>query len=241
MNEKQKRLQERLFKAAEEVLNRQQYVSPIDVFVGMSLLQPIHVEDWRKGRIPYLERVIQVNLHKITFCMKSFHAWAKEKGLQPSLTAYLSRTRGPRKDLRFSVSGDPKIEQSYQTHYMSPALAENKRKKLQEKLDSPPDLVVFRIVQNSQCSQCKKELHKGSFLFMEAGQPLCLHCADLSELEYLPRGNAKLTRRVAKDSSKSAVVVEFSRSRKRYERQGILVEKESLKRVHQELMIEDGE
>jgi hypothetical protein len=74
---------------------------------------------------------------------------------------------------------------------------------------------------------------------MEAGQPLCLCCANLSELEYLPRGNAKLTRRVKKDSIKSTVVVEFSRSRKRYERQGILVEKESLRKARQELMIED--
>jgi len=87
----------------------------------------------------------------------------------------------------------------------------------------------------------EKELHKGSFLFMEAGQPLCLCCANLSELEYLPRGNAKLTRRVKKDSIKSTVVVEFSRSRKRYERQGILVEKESLRKARQELMIEDDD
>lgn len=61
----------------------------------------------------------------------------------------------------------------------------------------------------------------------------------MSKLEYLPRGNAKLTRLVKKDSIKSTVVVEFSRSRKRYERQGILVEKESLKKAQQELMIED--
>ena len=74
---------------------------------------------------------------------------------------------------------------------------------------------------------------------MEAGHPLCLSCANLSELEYLPRGNAKLTRRVKKDSIKFTVVVEFSRSRKRYERQGLLVEKEPLRRAREELMIED--
>ncbi len=108
---------------------------------------------------------------------------------------------GQKRELRFSVSGNPEIEQSYRTHYISPVLSEIKQKKLQEKLDKPPELVVFRTVQDSQCSQCKKELHKGSFLFMEAGQPLCLCCANLSELEYLPRGNAKLTRRVKKEAS----------------------------------------
>lgn len=61
----------------------------------------------------------------------------------------------------------------------------------------------------------------------------------MSELEYLPRGNAKLTRRVKKDSIQSTVVVEFSRSRKRYERQGILVDKDSLKKARLELIIEN--
>ena len=59
------------FQIAETVLYRQQYVSPIDVFVGMGWLQPVHVQEWRKGKIPYLEKVIQCNLGKISFTMKS--------------------------------------------------------------------------------------------------------------------------------------------------------------------------
>jgi len=46
---------------------------------------------------------------------------------------------------------------------------------------------------------------------------------------------------VTKNSAKLAVVVEFSKTRKRYERQGILVEKEILKRAEQELIIDDYE
>ena len=61
------RLKQRALQAAEEALYKQQYVSPIDLFIGMKLLQPVHVEDWKKGRIPYLERVIQGSLGKITF------------------------------------------------------------------------------------------------------------------------------------------------------------------------------
>lgn len=241
MNDNQKRLKQRALQAAEEALYKKQYVSPIDVFVGMKWLQPVHVEDWRKGRIPYLERVIQGNLNKISFCMKCFRAWAKEKGLKPSPSVYLARTNGPKRELRFSVSGDPQIEDSYRTHYISPILSEIKQKKIQEKLDKPPELVVFHTITDSQCSQCKKELVRGSFLYLEAGQPLCLCCANLSDLEYLPRGNAKLTRRVKKDSAKSIVVVRFSRARKRYERQGILVEKEALRKSREELMIEDDD
>ena len=82
------------------------------------------------------------------------------------------------------------------------------------------DLVVFSILRDSKCIECGEELWKGSFLFMENGRPLCLRCADLDHLVYLPRGDNALTRRAKKNSVLSAVVVRFSRARGRYERQG---------------------
>jgi hypothetical protein len=65
-------------------------------------------------------------------------------------------------------------------------------------------------------------------LFMEGDGPLCLECADPSQLVFLHAGDAALTRRAKKASGLAAVVVRFSRSRGRYERQGILVEEEAL-------------
>lgn len=232
-------MKQRALQAAEEALHKNQYVSPIDFLIGMKLLQPVHVEEWRRGKIPYLEQVIQGSIGKITFCMEFLCAWAKEKGLKPSPTIYLAKSSGPKRELKVSASGDPEIEQFYRTHYVSPALSEIKQKKLQEKLEKPPELVVFQIVQDTQCSQCNKKLHKGNLLFMEADQPLCLHCAHLDELEYLPSGNALLTRRAKKGSTKSIVVVRFSRTHNRYERQGILVDKESLRKAQAELMIDE--
>ncbi len=93
------------------------------------------------------------------------------------------------------------------------------------------DLVVFDIVRDSECAECRKELLAHDFLFMEDGRPLCLTCADLDHLAYLPRGDTALTRRARKYSSLSAVVVRFSRTRKRYERQGVLVEEAALERA----------
>jgi hypothetical protein len=97
--------------------------------------------------------------------------------------------------LRFSKSGDPGIERAYRTHYVSPELPEKKQEKLREKLSKAPELVVFDIYKESKCSECGAELAKGSFLVMEAERPLCLECADLDHLIYLPRGDATLTRR----------------------------------------------
>jgi len=96
------------------------------------------------------------------------------------------------------------------------------------------DLVVFEILRDSKCTGCGKALWKGEFLFLDGEQALCLSCADFDHLEYLPRGDAALTRRAKKYSGLSAVVVRFSRSRGRYERQGILVEVSALERAEEE-------
>jgi len=96
------------------------------------------------------------------------------------------------------------------------------------------DLVVFDIVRDSECAECQKELLAHDFLFMEDGRPLCLTCADLDHLVYLPRGDTALTRRSRKYSSLSAVVLRFSRARKRYERQGVLIEEAALERAAEE-------
>jgi hypothetical protein len=63
---------------------------------------------------------------------------------------------------------------------------------------------------------------------MDDAGPLCLGCADLDHLVFLPAGDAALTRRSTKASSLSAAVVRWSRTRRRYERQGVLVEEQAL-------------
>lgn len=71
---------------------------------------------------------------------------------------------------------------------------------------------------------------------MESDRPLCLSCADLAHLVFLGRGNAALTRRATRYSTLHAVVVRFSRSRNRYERQGVLVEAGALTQAEHECL-----
>ena len=101
------------------------------------------------------------------------------------------------------------------------------------------DIVVFSILKPSACAECGAELWKGSFLRMEKEKPLCLECADLDHLVFLLRGDVALTRRSRKYSILSAVVVRFSRSRKRYERQGLLVESGALERAQEECLSDE--
>jgi hypothetical protein len=234
MVKKREELEARVVRAAEAALGRQQYVSAIDVLCGMGLLQPTHVDQWRKNRIDFLERVIQGNLGKISSSMQMFHRWAQQKGLKPSETAYMRSTRSGKMPLQFSKSGDPGIEKRYRTHYLSPVMKERKQQQLQEKLGRAPEPVVFQILRDSQCSECGTNLDQGSFLLMEAELPLCLSCAALGDLEFLPSGDAAMTRRATKYSDRVAVVVRFSRSRGRYERQGILVEIAGLEKAERE-------
>jgi hypothetical protein len=234
-------LKQRVVRAAETALDHHQYVSAIDVLTGTGLLAPTHVESWRKGQIDFLEQAIQANPEKISRSMVMFRQWAAEKGLKPSETHYVRRTRAGTADLQFSRSGDPAIEKNYRTHYVSSSLSERKQERLTEKLSSPAPPVVFEILRDSACSECGAELAQGSFLLMEAGQPLCLPCARLDDLEFLPAGDAALTRRSSRYSERTAVVVRFSRSRGRYERQGVLVEKSALEKAEQECFEDAGE
>jgi hypothetical protein len=98
------------------------------------------------------------------------------------------------------------------------------------------DIVVFMVRRDSECAECKQELWKGRFIRLMDGKALCLECADLDHLEYLPRGDAAVTRRAGKYSPLRAVVVRWSRTRNRYERQGTLVAREAIERAEQECL-----
>jgi hypothetical protein len=233
MSRKNRRpLADRVTEAAEASLAAQHYVSPIDVLVRMGWLDPGSAKRWRLGQVPYLEDVIQSNLPRISEAMKLFRSWAASKGLFPSETHYVARTPG-RQTLRFSKSGDPTIERLYRTHWVSNALSEKKRERLAEKASKAPELVVVQPLNSDwTCHRCGGT---GGLLIMENSGPACLGCMGLDDLEFLPAGDALLTRRVKAKSAKSAVVVRFSRTRKRYERQGLLVDPLALAEVQRTL------
>jgi len=97
------------------------------------------------------------------------------------------------------------------------------------------DLKVFISSRESKCDECKEELgQKALITLTEEKGALCLSCADLDHLIFLPSGDAALTRRSRKHSTLSAVVLKWSKARKRYERQGLLVEEVALKQAENE-------
>ncbi|MFC8171634.1 DUF2293 domain-containing protein [Streptomyces sp. NPDC057242] len=86
--------------------------------------------------------------------------------------------------------------------------------------------VVVEPLKRRRCSEC----HRGPLerMILEFNAPVCLDCADLGHLVFLPRGDTALTRRAREGSTLWAVVVRHNRRRTRYERRGLLVEEAAL-------------
>lgn len=99
------------------------------------------------------------------------------------------------------------------------------------------DIKVFICLQDSTCSECGKNLARNELITLDSNKKnICLSCADLQHLIFLPSGDAALSRRARKYSTLSAVVFKLNRSRKVYERQGLLVESNGLELAEKECL-----
>jgi hypothetical protein len=164
--------------------------------------------------------------------MALLRSWAAARELPPTEAQYAARTP-QRPALRFTRSGDADVELQFRTHWLSSALSEKQRERLEDKAKRPPELVVIQPLNDDwQCHRCGAT---GSLLIMESPGPACLECAGLDDLEFLASGDALLTRRAKAKSARHAVVVRFSRTRRRYERQGWMVEPQALRDARREI------
>jgi hypothetical protein len=66
------------------------------------------MEDWRFGRVPYLEMVIHGNLTRLSRLLRILRFHAHDLNLVPSVTAYMRWGKGPKQRLRFTKTGDKK-------------------------------------------------------------------------------------------------------------------------------------
>jgi hypothetical protein len=224
-------LDRRVVTAAEEALARQKFVTVVDVCIALGWLTSRHVDSWRQGRIPDLESVLPVQGEKLAQVPAYLQRWAEANALEPVETDYVAATRD-RRHLRFTSASDPAAERAWRTHWVSPDLSAPQR----ERIAAPPDLVVVQPVKDWSCAECGGT---GDLLIMDSNAPLCLTCADLDHLVFLPAGDAALTRRAKKASRLSAVVVRWNRSRKRYQRQGILIEEPALEQAEQQCLADE--
>ena len=100
---------------------------------------------------------------------------------------------------------------------------------------TPPK--VFITSRESVCDECGEELGRKAWIMLAGDRgALCLACADLDHLVFLPAGDTAVTRRARKHSTLAAVVLKWSQTRKRYERQGLLVADQALEQAEKECL-----
>lgn len=109
----------RIAKAVSAILAEGMVIAPVDVLVRMNLLAPGRLEEWRMGRVPYLEKVIDCNLTRLGRLLRILRMHAHDLKLVPS-TPYVLWDKGPKRRLRFSKMGEPPIEEAYARHYVWP-------------------------------------------------------------------------------------------------------------------------
>jgi hypothetical protein len=93
----------RIERVVAEQLAKGNVVAPVAVLIGMGLLRPGHLADWRQGRVAYLEHVINCNLSRLSRLLRILRFHAHDLNLKPSRTVYKRH-------------GDPNLEAAYATH-----------------------------------------------------------------------------------------------------------------------------
>jgi hypothetical protein len=119
-------LQKKVRSAMYTLIKEKGVASPAEVLISVGVLSKEDYENWRFGRVDYLERVCKVNLGKLATISREIRAYAKKANLKASWTDYrqwgVKKKHGhkPQKPrLRFSKSGDEQIERFYATHYVN--------------------------------------------------------------------------------------------------------------------------
>jgi len=135
MNDNDKALQNRVYSAMYNLIKDKGVAAPVDVLLSLSVLSKSDYENWRVGRVDFLERVCKVNLRKLSFINHEIRAYAARHNLKPSWTDYRKWGKGENTRLRFSKSGEDNIERQYATHYVSQTKVDEAKKR-KEKIKS---------------------------------------------------------------------------------------------------------
>lgn len=101
-----------------ELLAEGECVRPLDVLVRLEILEAAQIDEWRAGRLPYLERGIRAGLARVARLLDLLQHHALSLGLEPQLGKYQRRANGRKVPLRFSKRGDRASEEAYARHFV---------------------------------------------------------------------------------------------------------------------------
>lgn len=112
-DEPNKSLMKRVAAAMDAVLAREPSMTWPKLLVELDCLAPKDLDAWRRGRVPYLERVIRMNLSKLSRVQTAVQRIARERGLVRRLDA-----ASPKRP--YSKTRNPFVEAEYGMVYQRP-------------------------------------------------------------------------------------------------------------------------
>ena len=112
-------LEKRIKGIINELSDEKGYISSVDVLIKLNYLSRTDYENWRQGKIDYLEKVCKTNLNKLKTINRVIKRTSTKMNFKPSWTAYNEWGKGQKKKLRFCKSGNENIEYAYSTHYVN--------------------------------------------------------------------------------------------------------------------------
>ena len=99
------------------------------------------------------------------------------------------------------------------------------------------DIIVFVSSKETKCDDCAQLISKNEFIKLtRERKAYCMACSDLDHLIFLPSGDACISRRARKYSILNAIVMQWSKSRRRNERQGILAEEDAITKAEEDCL-----
>jgi hypothetical protein len=102
-----------------ELIEEKGYICSVDMLLKLRYLTKKDYDDWRFGKVAYLEKICSINLKKLSTLNKTIAKISKQWNLKESWTAYNRYGKGKKTRLKFCKSGNEKIEKAYATHYIS--------------------------------------------------------------------------------------------------------------------------
>ena len=199
----------RVADVAERVLADRQFVTAVDVLIGVGWLMQPSADGWLRGHVPYLDRLIFKEPAEIESVLGALQTWGHSRGLQQWQTDYGSRV--------FTEAGDPATESAFRTRW---AAAERPAPRIAPV--RPRERKVIAVEPTWCCDECGR---RGVLLLRgRKGATTCQDCAGLGHLVFVATGDAALTRLVRKASPRCAVVVRWNSLRYRFDRQGLLAD-----------------
>lgn len=213
-------LDTRIAPIAEAALTDRQFVTAIDVLIGLGWLVESRVGLWRRGLVTSLDRCIRADSTQTSDVLDALKGWAEQRGFQRWDTDYCG--------LRFTADGDTETERGFRTRWAAHEQPEPKT--------SPPRSREPKLLSIDHAWECGTCGETRELLLKDTAGGICLECVGLAHLVYLPSGDAALTRRTKKASRLTAGVVRWNSRYARYERHGTLTEQRAIEQAARECL-----